>query len=141
VYEYGDGREVSERAAPHKPGVINLAATAVSLLPPRSFPPSFSHPPTSSPSPTHPPTHPNPPTPSPTHTHPPTHPHPILPPQKKVGRAYARVSRRLLRAHLLDMCKAAGVTYLAAEVTDTAVAPDGRTVEVACSNGATCSSR
>jgi hypothetical protein len=61
--------------------------------------------------------------------------------QKKVGRAYARVSRRLLRAHLLDMCKAAGVTYLAAEVTDTEVAPDQQTVVINCSNGATCSSR
>ncbi|KIZ06110.1 hypothetical protein MNEG_1848 [Monoraphidium neglectum] len=34
-----------------------------------------------------------------------------------VGRSYGRVSRRLLRQHLLQLCAAAGVTYLADEVS------------------------
>lgn len=38
------------------------------------------------------------------------------PPQKRVGRAYGRVSRRKLRQHLAGMCAAAGVRYMADEV-------------------------
>ncbi|KAI8474141.1 MAG: lycopene cyclase protein-domain-containing protein [Monoraphidium minutum] len=36
--------------------------------------------------------------------------------EKFVGRSYGRVSRRLLRAHLLKLCAAAGVAYLPDEV-------------------------
>lgn len=36
--------------------------------------------------------------------------------QKRVGRSYGRVSRRLLRQHLVQLCTSAGVRYLADEV-------------------------
>ena len=52
--------------------------------------------------------------------------HVACPPlQVRVGRAYGRVSRRLLRAHLLQMCLNSGVSYLDAEVVDVAVQEDG----------------
>ncbi len=38
--------------------------------------------------------------------------------QVKVGRGYGRVSRRLLREHLLKICDAAGVRFSCAEVAD-----------------------
>jgi lycopene epsilon-cyclase len=43
--------------------------------------------------------------------------HLVCGPQVNVGRSYGRVSRRLLRQHLLQLCAAAGVTYLADEVS------------------------
>lgn len=46
---------------------------------------------------------------------PPLGPHPSH--QVSVGRSYGRVSRRLLRAHLLQLCASSGVRYLPDEVT------------------------
>jgi lycopene epsilon-cyclase len=45
-------------------------------------------------------------------THAPPTPCPPAPSQVRVGRAYGRVSRRLLRNHLLQLCAAAGVRYM-----------------------------
>lgn len=61
--------------------------------------------------------------------------------QTRVGRAYGRVSRRLLREHLLKLAAAAGVQYMAAAVEDIQVAGDGATATVTCSGGAALSSR
>jgi hypothetical protein len=61
--------------------------------------------------------------------------------QTRVGRAYGRVSRRLLRQHLLDVAAKAGVKYMAAAVEDITVAADGKTSTISCSGGATLSSR
>jgi lycopene epsilon-cyclase len=61
--------------------------------------------------------------------------------QTRVGRAYGRVSRRLLRQHLLGLAAKAGVKYMAAAVEDIQVAADGNTASVTCSGGATLSSR
>eukprot|EP00887_Chlorella_sp_A99_P002802 scaffold6.g2802.t1 len=46
----------------------------------------------------------------------------------RVGRAYGRVCRRRLRQHLLERCLAAGVRFLAAEVTGVEPAGEGRPV-------------
>ncbi|WIA23453.1 hypothetical protein OEZ85_000204 [Tetradesmus obliquus] len=61
--------------------------------------------------------------------------------ETRVGRAYGRVSRRLLREHLLKLAAAAGVQYMAAAVEDIQVAGDGATATVTCSGGAALSSR
>jgi lycopene epsilon-cyclase len=61
--------------------------------------------------------------------------------QTRVGRAYGRVSRRLLRQHLLELAAKAGVKYMAAAVEDIWVAADGKTTNISCSGGATLSSR
>eukprot|EP00877_Chromochloris_zofingiensis_P005408 jgi/Chrzof1/14869/Cz09g18310.t1_LCYE[v5.2] len=61
--------------------------------------------------------------------------------QVNVGRAYGRVCRRRLRQHLVDLCKSAGVQYLATEVTDICKSADNTTAYVTCSNGSTFTSR
>jgi hypothetical protein len=64
-------------------------------------------------------------------------PPPLASRQVSVGRAYGRVSRRLLRAHLLQLCASAGVRYLADEVAaiDTPEGP-GAVSEVRTAGGA-----
>eukprot|EP00878_Enallax_costatus_P003937 GHUV01004158.1.p1 GENE.GHUV01004158.1~~GHUV01004158.1.p1 ORF type:complete len:394 (+),score=37.38 GHUV01004158.1:262-1443(+) len=59
----------------------------------------------------------------------------------KVGRAYGRVSRRLLRSHLLQSAKESGVRYMATVVEDATVSNDGKVTHVTCSNGAILHSR
>lgn len=61
--------------------------------------------------------------------------------QVRVGRAYGRVSRRLLRQHLLGLAKDAGVCYLAAAVEDVQTSDDGMTNVVTCDNGQVLRSR
>jgi lycopene epsilon-cyclase len=64
------------------------------------------------------------------------------PRQVRVGRAYGRVSRRLLRNHLLQLCAAAGVRYLPDAVTaiDTPDAP-GAASSVGTAGGAEVTAR
>lgn len=62
--------------------------------------------------------------------------------QRRVGRAYGRVSRRALRQHLAGLCAEAGVKYLADEVAAVA-APDapGARAELRTAGGAALTAR
>ena len=61
--------------------------------------------------------------------------------QVKIGRAYGRVGRRLLREHLLRVCKEAGVVFLDAEVTNIEVQSDLRTTKLKTSGGLNVTSK
>jgi hypothetical protein len=61
--------------------------------------------------------------------------------QTRVGRAYGRVGRRLLREHLLKEAAAAGVKYLPATVDAIDVSSDGQTSTLTCSGGVQLTSR
>jgi hypothetical protein len=51
------------------------------------------------------------------------------------------VGRRLLREHLLGLCKASGVGFMHAEVEGIQVAVDGSVSQLSCSNGRTVQAR
>lgn len=51
------------------------------------------------------------------------------------------MARRKLHAHLLELCRSEGISFLEAEVTDVNVTDDGHETHVSCSNGTTYHSR
>ena len=59
----------------------------------------------------------------------------------QVGRAYGRVSRRKLRAYLLELCSGQNVAFLDAEVTAIDAPAGATTTGVTCSNGGSYRSR
>lgn len=61
--------------------------------------------------------------------------------ETRIGRGYGRVSRRLFRSHLLEMCREAGVQFLADEVDDISLSADGKTSRVATKKGAHLAAR
>ncbi len=113
---FGEGREVSA-GAPRRHAMAAPTCSLDTHAAKRDVPPAPSH------------TAPPPP-----HTHPRN--------QVRVGRAYGRVSRRLLRQHLLQLCAAAGVRYLPDEVAAIET-PDGAGAvsEVATAGGAALRAR
>ncbi|KAG2438618.1 hypothetical protein HXX76_005167 [Chlamydomonas incerta] len=61
--------------------------------------------------------------------------------QVSVGRGYGRVSRRLLREHLLKICEEAGVRFSSAEVADIKVVEEGKLTHLTTKAGAVYTSR
>jgi hypothetical protein len=57
----------------------------------------------------------------------------LLLPQTRVGRAYGRVGRRLLREALLKEAAAAGVKYHPGTVEGVDISADGNTASITCS--------
>ena len=61
--------------------------------------------------------------------------------QTRVGRAYGRVGRRLLRDALLKEAAAAGVKYLPGTVEGVDISADGMTATLTCSGDVNLTSR
>ena len=61
--------------------------------------------------------------------------------QVRIGRRYGQVCRRKLREHLVQQCAAAGVRFLAGEVSGVDAAASGASARVLCSSGSVVQTR
>ena len=61
--------------------------------------------------------------------------------QVRIGRRYGQVCRRKLREHLVQQCAAAGVRFLAGEVSGVDATASGATARVICSSGSVVQTR
>lgn len=59
----------------------------------------------------------------------------------RIGRRYGQVCRRKLREHLVQQCAAAGVRFLAGEVSDVDATAAGASARVICSSGSAVQTR